>query len=104
MRSQPGKAVNPYLCLVLAAAALKGLVAQVGNCNKPTHVANVHAVWVRRLKQALSQKLCCTVRNLTVALHLSETQATISVTHMDSDYVLTKRGHSKQENTKISST
>ena len=67
-----------YSCFVLASPALKGVGLQVCNGNESTDVADVHTVGVRGSKQSLVEKLCGTVSYLTVSLHLSESQTSIT--------------------------
>ena len=66
-----------YLCLVLAAAALKVAAAEIGDGDQTAEVADVDAVWITDLKQSFTQELCCAVSYLTVALHLTKPQATV---------------------------
>jgi len=65
------------LCLVLASTALEVVAAEVCDGNQSTEIANVDTVWVADLKQPLAQELRCAVCYLTVAFHLSKTQATV---------------------------
>jgi hypothetical protein len=46
-----------YLSFVLAALALKSVVAQVGNGNQTTQVAYMKSVWIRYFKEPLPQEL-----------------------------------------------
>lgn len=70
-----------YLSLVAAAPALIGVCARVGDGHEATQVTHVHLVGIRCLKQPLLQELSCTMSDLTISLHLSETQTSISVQH-----------------------
>ena len=73
-----------YLSLILAAATLEVVAAEVGNDNKAADVTDMNAVRVTDLKETLAQKLCSTVRDLTVTLHLTETKTTVPETHQAS--------------------
>ena len=68
-----------YLCFVLAAATLEGVVSQVCDRDQSAYVTDVNAVRVRDLEQTLSQELGGSVGDLTVPLHLAEPQAPVSV-------------------------
>lgn len=67
-----------YLRLVAAASTLVRVRARVGDGHQSTQVADVHLVRVRRLEQALAQELSGAVSDLTVTLHLAETQAAVT--------------------------
>ena len=67
-----------HLCFVLAAAALKGLVSEVGDGDEAAQVTHVNTVGVRRFKEALSQELRSTMGNLTISFHLPESQTSIT--------------------------
>lgn len=62
-----------YLCLVFAASAFKGLVAEVGYGYEAAEVTHMDSVRIGRLKETLSQELGGTVSYLTISLHLTET-------------------------------
>lgn len=70
--------IHSYLCFVAAAAALVSVRARVGDGHEAAQVAHVHLVGVRRLEQPLPQELGGAVGNLTITLHLPETQAAIT--------------------------
>lgn len=74
-----------YLGLVAAAPALVGVRAGVGNGHQAAQVAHVHLIGVRRLEQTLPQELRRPVGDLTVPLHLPETQAPIPEHQRDTD-------------------
>ena len=67
-----------HLCFVLAAAALKGLVSEVGDGDEAAQVTHVNTVGVRRFKEALSQELRSTMGDLTISFHLPESQTSIT--------------------------
>ena len=67
-----------YLRLVAAAAALVGVRARVGDGHEAAQVAHVHLVRVRRLEQTLLQELGGAVGDLTITLHLAETQTAVT--------------------------
>ena len=72
-----------YLCFVAAATTLVGVCACVGDGHESAQVAHVHLVRVRCLEQTLPQELGGPVSNLTITLHLTETQSTVTETHTD---------------------
>lgn len=67
-----------YLRLILTALALERIVAQIGNCDQAAEVADVHTIRIGDFEETFTQELCGTVRDLTITLHLTETQATIT--------------------------
>ena len=67
-----------YLCFVLAASALKGLLLHVGNGNEPAQVTHIDLIGIRGSVKPLMEKLGSTVSYLTVTLHLTKTQTTIT--------------------------
>lgn len=67
------------MSLVAAAPALVGVCARVGDGHEAAQVTHVHLVGVGRLEQPLPQELGRAVSDLTVPLHLSETQTSVSV-------------------------
>ena len=69
---------NINLSLVLAASTLERLISQVSNGDQAAHVAHVHSVGVAHFEEAFSQELRGTVRNLTIALHLTEAQTSVA--------------------------
>ena len=68
-----------YLCLIFTSSALKSVGLQVGNGNETTQVADVDAVGIWRCEQPLVEKLSRSVGNLTVSLHLSKPQTSVTV-------------------------
>lgn len=72
---------SSYLSLVAAAPALVRVCARVRDGHEATQVTHVHLVGVRRLEQPLPQELSGAVSDLAIALHLSETQPSVSVQH-----------------------
>ena len=58
--------------------ALEAVRPEVGDKDKAAIVADIDMVRVRDLEESLAKELGCAVRDLTIALHLSETQTTIS--------------------------
>ena len=67
-----------YLCFVLAASALKGLLLHVGNGNEPTQVTHIDLVGIRGSVEPLVEELGSPVSYLTVTLHLTKTQTTVT--------------------------
>ena len=72
-----------YLCFVLAASALKGLLLHVSNGNESTEVTDVDLVSIRGSVESLVKELGSTMSYLTVTLHLTKTQT--SVTKMEAE-------------------
>ena len=66
------------LRLVLAAAALVGLLLELRDGDQAAEVAHVHTIRVGDLEQALLEELGGAVRYLTVALHLAEAQTAVA--------------------------
>lgn len=69
---------DAYLCLVAAAATLVRVRARVGDGHQPAQITHVDLVRVGRLEQPLPQELSRSVSDLTVALHLPETQTAVA--------------------------
>ena len=65
------------LCFVLASATLEGVGSQISDGYQPTEVADVDAIGIGGLEQALVQELSSSVGNLTISLHLTKTKTTI---------------------------
>ena len=66
-----------YLSLIFASLALEGVVPQIGDGDQAAEVAHVYAVRIGDLEQPLPQELRSAVRNLTISLHLSETETAV---------------------------
>lgn len=66
---------NRQLCHLLRALAIR---APAVVSHEPALLAGVHLELVRRDHQSFEQKLCRAITNETIALHLSETQATLA--------------------------
>lgn len=73
------KSKSSYLSLVAAAPALVRVRARVGDGHETAQVTHVHLVGIGRLEQPLPEELSCTVSDLTISLHLSKTQTSVSV-------------------------
>lgn len=67
-----------YLCFVLAASALKCLLLHVCNGNKSTEVTHVDLVGIRGSVESLVKELGSTMSYLTITLHLTKTQTSIT--------------------------
>ncbi len=67
-----------YLSLVFAAPTFEGVGLKVGDADQSTEITDVHFVGIRHSEQSLVQKLCRTMCYLTVTLHLTETQTSIT--------------------------
>ena len=72
---------------VAAAATLVGVVACVGDGHEAAQVAHVHLVGVGRLEQTLPQELGGAVGDLTITLHLTETQTAITGRRAEHDWL-----------------
>lgn len=72
-----------YLCLVLAASALKGLLLHVSNGNESTEVTDVDLIGIRGSVESLVKELGGTVSYLTVTLHLTKPQTSITKTEAE---------------------
>ena len=70
--------VGPYLCLVLAASALECVGLQVSDGDESAQVTDVDTVGIRDSKQSLVEELGSSVSYLTVSLHLSKPQTSIT--------------------------
>lgn len=70
--------VAAYLCFILASLALERVVVQVSDGDQTTDVTHVDTVRIGNLEETLAQELGGTVSNLTIMLHLSETQTSIT--------------------------
>ena len=68
-----------YLCFVLTASALKSLFLHVGNSNESAEVTQVDLVGIRGSVEPFVEELRCSMSYLTVTLHLTKTQPTITV-------------------------
>ena len=69
--------------LVLAAPALKCVGLKVGNGNEPAQVTDVNAIGVGCGEESLVEELGRSVSYLTVPLHLTKPQTTITAEHGD---------------------
>lgn len=67
-----------YLGFVLASLAFECVVSQISDGNQSAEIADVHAIRIGYLEQALTQELGSTVRYLTITLHLTETKSTVA--------------------------
>ena len=85
--------LGPYLCLVLAASALECVGLQVSDGNESAQVTDVDTVGVRDSEQPLVEELGSSVGNLTVSLHLSKPQTSITA-----GYAFTSLIHSTWHN------
>ena len=72
-----------YLCFVLAASALKGLLLHVSNGNESTEVTDVDLVGIRGSVESLVKELGSTMSYLTVTLHLTKTQTSVTKTEAE---------------------
>lgn len=69
---------HTHLCLVLAAPALKGVCLEVSDGNESTKVTQVHPVGVGSVVQPLMKKLSSSMCNLTISLHLTKSEPSIT--------------------------
>lgn len=67
------------LSLIFTAFAFKRIISKIRDGNQATEVADVYPVRIGHFEQTFSQKLGSSVTNLTVSLHLSKTQTSISI-------------------------
>ena len=72
--------MRSYLCFVFTASALKCLLLHVCNGNESTEVTHIDLVGVRGSVQSLMKKLGSTMSYLTITLHLTKTQTSITIT------------------------
>ena len=82
-----GRGPLVYLGFVAAAATLVGVGARVGDGHEAAQVAHVHLVGVGRLEQTLLQELGGAVGDLTITLHLTETQTAITGRRAEHDWL-----------------
>lgn len=69
---------HTYLSLVLAAPTLKRVGLQVSDGNEATEVTDVDSVSIRGNIESLVEELGSTVSYLTVSLHLTKPQSSIT--------------------------
>lgn len=85
--------------------ALEAVRPEVGDEDKAAIVADINMVRIRDLEESLAKELGCAVRDLTIALHLSETQTTISESkHINYVGNFSKRKHQFLNPTKLCNT
>ncbi len=74
--------MDPYLSLVLAAATFVRVSLDVGYDDESAQVTDAHLVGIRHIVETLVQELGSSVGNLTVTLHLTKPQATVTASNI----------------------